>query len=99
MLGQGKGPTSASELILYLAQYLTDKVQDLVGELTESVDEEEEKTDADERYSPEHGKLLHIRRRAAGLRRFLGRSAIFMASSRGSNCRGSPMTTPITGMS
>ncbi|MDY0920163.1 zinc transporter ZntB [Pseudomonas viridiflava] len=72
LLGQSKGPKTASELILYLAQYLTDKVQDLVGELTESVDEEEEKTDADERYNPEHGKLLHIRRRAAGLRRFLG---------------------------
>lgn len=72
LLGQGKGPKGASELILHLAQHLTDKVQDLVGELTESVDEEEEKNDADERYNPEHGKLLHIRRRAAGLRRFLG---------------------------
>jgi zinc transporter len=71
-LSEGRGPKTASELILYLSQYLTDKIQDLVGELSESVDNEEEKTDADERYSPDHGKLLHVRRRAAGLRRFLG---------------------------
>ncbi|MEN1835117.1 zinc transporter ZntB [Pseudomonas lijiangensis] len=70
-LSEGKGPKTASELMLYLAQYLTEKVQDLLGDLTESVDDEEEKTDADERYSPEHGSLLQIRRRAAGLRRFL----------------------------
>lgn len=71
-LNEGKGPKNASELILYLAQFLTDKVQALVGDLTESVDEEEEKIDADERYTPDHGQMLHIRRRAAGLRRFLG---------------------------
>jgi len=69
---QGKGPTTASELILYLSQYLTDKVQTLVGELTELVDDEEEKIDADERYTPNHDQILQIRRRAAGLRRFLG---------------------------
>jgi zinc transporter len=71
-LSEGRGPKTASELILYLSQYLTDKIQDLVGELSDSVDSEEENTDADERYSPDHGKLLHVRRRAAGLRRFLG---------------------------
>ena len=71
-LNTGRGPKTASELILYLSQYLTNKIQDLVGDLSDAVDTEEEKTDADERYSPEHGKLLHIRRRAAGLRRFLG---------------------------
>ena len=71
-LSEGRGPKTASELILYLSQYLTDKIQDLVGELSESVDSEEENTDADERYAPDHGKLLHVRRRAAGLRRFLG---------------------------
>ncbi|MFS2159240.1 zinc transporter ZntB [Pseudomonas sp. Pseusp122] len=68
---EGKGPKTASELILYLAQYLTDKVQALVSDLTESIDDEEERIDADERYEPDHGKMLHIRRRAAGLRRFL----------------------------
>ncbi|MEG5263557.1 zinc transporter ZntB [Pseudomonas sp. JDS28PS106] len=71
-LGQGKGPKTSSELILYLSQYLTDKIQGLVSDLSESVDSEEEKTDADECYTPDHSKLLQIRRRAAGLRRFLG---------------------------
>ncbi|WP_392886794.1 zinc transporter ZntB [Pseudomonas migulae] len=70
-LGEGKGPKTASELILYMAQYLTNKVQDLVTCLSEVVDEEEEKLDADERYSPEHDSILQIRRRAAALKRFL----------------------------
>ncbi len=71
LLNSGKGPKTASELLLYLAQLLTDKVQSVVGELTESVDDMEERIDADERYMPEHGNMVHIRRRAAGLRRFL----------------------------
>ena len=70
-LADGKGPRTASELILYMAQYLTNKVQDLVAGLSEIVDSEEEKLDADERYTPEHGSVLQIRRRAAGLKRFL----------------------------
>jgi zinc transporter len=70
-LADGKGPKSASELILYMAQYLTHKVQDLVSDLSEIVDIEEEKLDADERYTPEHGNVLQIRRRAAALKRFL----------------------------
>ncbi|VVO03811.1 zinc transporter ZntB [Pseudomonas fluorescens] len=70
-LDEGKGPKTASELILYMAQYLTNKVQDLVSNLSEIVDEEEEKLDADERYTPEHGAVLQIRRRAAALKRFL----------------------------
>ncbi|WP_416423321.1 zinc transporter ZntB [Pseudomonas sp. App30] len=71
LLQQGRGPRTSSELILYLAQYLTEKVQTLVGELSEVVDDEEDKIDADEQYTPEHGSILQIRRRAAGLRRFL----------------------------
>ncbi|KTC54016.1 CmaX protein [Pseudomonas fluorescens ABAC62] len=70
-LAEGKGPRTASELILYMAQYLTNKVQDLVADLSEIVDSEEEKLDTDERYTPEHGSVLQIRRRAAGLKRFL----------------------------
>ncbi|MFN3355563.1 MAG: zinc transporter ZntB [Pseudomonas sp.] len=70
-LADGKGPRTASELILYMAQYLTNKVQDLVTDLSEIVDTEEEKLDTDERYTPEHGSILQIRRRAAGLKRFL----------------------------
>ncbi|MEB2626773.1 CorA family divalent cation transporter, partial [Pseudomonas sp. YuFO8] len=42
-LADGKGPKTASELILYMAQYLTNKVQDLVSDLSEIVDAEEEK--------------------------------------------------------
>jgi zinc transporter len=71
MLAEGRGPKTASELILYLAQSLTEKVQALVSDLGEIVDNEEEKVDADERYTPEHGSILQIRRRAASLRRFL----------------------------
>jgi len=70
-LEEGKGPKTASELILCMAQYLTNKVQDLVSDLSEVVDAEEEKIDADERYTPEHGAVLQIRRRAAALKRFL----------------------------
>ena len=46
-------------------------MQDLVTDLSEIVDAEEEKLDTDERYTPEHGSVLQIRRRAAGLKRFL----------------------------
>lgn len=71
LLTDGKGPKTASELLVYLAQLLTDKVQAVVSELTELVDDMEERIDADERYMPEHGNMVHIRRRAAGMRRFL----------------------------
>ncbi|WP_268796795.1 zinc transporter ZntB [Pseudomonas huanghezhanensis] len=71
LLNDGKGPKTASELLLYLSQFLTDKVQKVVSDLTELVDDVEESMDADERHVPEHGTMLHIRRRAAGLRRFL----------------------------
>ena len=71
LLKEGKGPKTASELLVYLAQLLTDKVQAVVSELTELVDDMEERIDADERYMPEHGNMVHIRRRAAGMRRFL----------------------------
>jgi len=70
-LSQGIGPKSASELILFLAQQLTEKVQALVGDLSENIDDIEDKIDADERYAPEHSSILLLRRRAAGLRRFL----------------------------
>ena len=70
-LEAGKGPKSSSELMLYLAQHMTGKVDALVSDLSDLVDEQEEQADADERFTPEHGQMLHIRRRAAGLRRFL----------------------------
>ena len=70
-LEAGKGPKGSSELMLYFAQHMTDKVDALVMDLSEQVDAQEERADADERFTPEHGQMLHIRRRAAGLRRFL----------------------------
>ena len=70
-LAMGNGPKSASEVILSLAHYLTDKVETLVAQLSEQVDEQEEKVDAEQRLVPDHAKLLRIRRRAASLRRFL----------------------------
>ncbi|AYC32711.1 zinc transporter ZntB [Pseudomonas cavernae] len=70
-LERGEGPKNPSELLLYLAHHLSDKVDDLVAGLAEQVDGEEEKIDADERYAPDHSLMLHIRRRAASLRRFL----------------------------
>ncbi|MDH0744794.1 zinc transporter ZntB [Pseudomonas sp. GD03842] len=71
LLTEGKGPKTSSELLVYLAQLLTDKVQAVVSELTDLADDMEERIDADERYMPEHGNMVHIRRRAAGMRRFL----------------------------
>lgn len=71
LLEQGRGPKSASELLLLMGELLTEKVQGLVSDLAELVDLEEEKVESDERYAPEQGSLQQIRRRAAGLRRFL----------------------------
>lgn len=68
---EGRGPRTASELLLVMGELLTEKVQALVSDLSEMVDLEEEKVESDERYTPEHGSLQQIRRRAAGLRRFL----------------------------
>ena len=70
-LAAGNGPKSASEVILSLAHYLTDKVENLVTELSEQVDEQEEMVDAEQRLVPDHARLLQMRRRAASLRRFL----------------------------
>ena len=70
-LAAGRGPKTSSELILTLADYLTDKVDALVADLSERVDEQEEQVDADEHAVPDHGQLLQVRRRAASLRRFL----------------------------
>ncbi|MFZ6046559.1 zinc transporter ZntB [Pseudomonas sp. CR3202] len=68
---QGTGPKVASEVLLYLAEHLTDKIDSLVAELAEKVDEQEEHLDNNERFRPDHDLMLQIRRRAAGLKRFL----------------------------
>lgn len=70
-LAKGQGPKSSAELILFLAENLTDRVDTLVSELSEQLDEQEEHLDSNERYLPDHSLVLQIRRRAAGLRRFL----------------------------
>jgi zinc transporter len=67
----GRGPKTSAELILHLAHYLTDKVEQLVADLSEQVDAQEERADALENQAPDHSALLQIRRRAANLRRFL----------------------------
>jgi len=71
LLAEGRGPKTASELLLYLAESMTDRVDDLVAQLSERVDAEEEELEGNERYTPEHDSMLALRRRAAGLRRFL----------------------------
>lgn len=70
-LRAGKGPCTASELLLELARHLTNRVDDLVAELSEQLEAEEDRIDTDERYRPDHGLMLQVRRRAASLRRFL----------------------------
>ncbi|AWM58032.1 zinc transporter ZntB [Pseudomonas songnenensis] len=71
LLTEGRGPKSASELLLYLAEAMTDRVDDLVMQLGERIDAEEEALESNERYTPEHDSMLSLRRQAAGLRRFL----------------------------
>ena len=68
---EGQGPKTAAELILSMAHYMTDKIDLLVSELGEQVDAEEERADALDNPAPDHTMLMQIRRRAAGLRRFL----------------------------
>ncbi len=70
-LAEGRGPKTASELLLVMGELLTDKVQALVADLGELVDDEEGRVEADARYTPAQGTLQQIRRRAAALRRFL----------------------------
>lgn len=67
----GQGPKTASEVLISLAEALTEHVEDLVTLLAEKVDEEEERLETDPRYTPSQDNLLALRRRAASLRRFL----------------------------
>jgi zinc transporter len=70
-LGQGIGPRTSSELILSLALSMADRIEGVVLDLAERVDEQEEGLDHDEQFTPDHQQMVLIRRRAAGLRRFL----------------------------
>lgn len=70
-LERGQGPKTTSEVILYLAHYLTNRVDDLGVALSEQLDQLEESTEQDERRLPDHRLLHTLRRRAAGLKRYL----------------------------
>ncbi|QEY58489.1 zinc transporter ZntB [Pseudomonas sp. C27(2019)] len=68
---KGFGPRNTSEVLLFFAQSLTDRVESSVEQLADTVDQEEASTDNDKRYAPALLPLLQARRRAANLRRFL----------------------------
>lgn len=68
---EGCGPKTTAGLLLHLADDLTDRIDDLVMDMSDVVDLEEERLEQDERCQPDHHRLLALRRRAAGLRRFL----------------------------
>jgi zinc transporter len=68
---KGFGPKNTSEVLLFFAQSLTDRIENSVGQLADTVDQEEASTDNDKRYAPALLPLLQARRRAANLRRFL----------------------------
>lgn len=68
---RGEGPCNAADLVLELAYQLTARVEGVLDELADELDAEEERLDVDERYVPDHDSILHLRRRSAGLRRFL----------------------------
>lgn len=70
-LRSGLGPKTSSELILALADHMTDKIESLVSDFAEGIDAQEEQIDNDPSFEPDHDTLLQMRRRAAGLRRFL----------------------------
>ncbi|HSX71364.1 zinc transporter ZntB [Pseudomonas subflava] len=71
LLEKGQGPRDSAELVQQLAHYMTDRVDGLLEKLSEQVEGQEERLDGDARFMPDHGLVLQVRRRAAGLRRFL----------------------------
>ncbi|MFI8483224.1 zinc transporter ZntB [Pseudomonas sp. NPDC078700] len=70
-LSTGKGPKTSSELVLGLADHMTDKIESLVSDFAQGIDDQEDEIDNDPNFEPDHDTLLQMRRRAAGLRRFL----------------------------
>lgn len=67
----GKGPTSSQALLLRLAELMTQKIDPVIAQLSDTVDHEDEQIDANEDYQPDHSKMVDARRRSASLRRFL----------------------------
>lgn len=70
-LSQGRGPRTASDVLLYLADSLTERIDELVVQLGEQIDREEDRLEADPRYKPGQDGMFSLRRTAASLRRFL----------------------------
>ncbi|MNM95809.1 Zinc transport protein ZntB [compost metagenome] len=70
-LAAGRGPKTSSELLLSLAHSMTDRVDTLVGGIADRLDGMEEAIEEDERSIPDQHQLRILRRRAAGLRRYL----------------------------
>ena len=68
---KGLGPKNTSEILLFFAESLTGRVENVVGQLADTIDREEAQADTDERYIPDPLLMLQARRRAANLRRFL----------------------------
>ncbi len=68
---KGLGPKNTSEILLFFAQSLTDRVESIVSDLADTIDKEEARVDADEHYISDPLSMLKSRRRAANLRRFL----------------------------
>lgn len=80
---KGQGPKNTSEVLLFLAQSLTDRVEYVVSDLGDTVDQEEARTDSDELYIPSPLGMLQARRTAANLRRFLApQRDVFLALTR-----------------
>lgn len=77
------GPKNISEMLLFFAQSLTDRVENVVSELADRIDQEESRVDTDERYISDPLSMLKSRRRAANLRRFLApQKEVFAAFTR-----------------
>ncbi len=70
-LSRGEGPRNITELMLYLAHALTEGVSTIVEELVDDLDDLEDRLEADETLRPDRQLLLALRRRAAGLRRYM----------------------------
>ena len=70
-LEEGIGAENTRSLILQLATYMTSRVDTLVVELAEQLDEMEERVEEDETNLPEHSLILGLRKRVASLKRYL----------------------------
>lgn len=98
-LEEGRGPKSASELLLLMGELLTEKVQGTVSDLSELVDWRKK------RLNPTNGTLRRTAAcsRSAGVPPVCGVSLLLSGRStpscRVANGAGSSMPTPITGTS